>query len=135
MARHPDWEARLHDYIESALDRPFAFGQHDCVLHGARGVEALTGVDHTVDHCGRYSTALGSKRHLTRAGFKSVEALFDHHLPAIAPALAQRGDPVLADGAIGLCYGGYALFVGTDGSREGLIRRPRSEWQKAWAVR
>lgn len=134
MIRLPDWEARLHDYLADAGDRPFAFGSHDCALHGAAVVLAVTGEDHGAPFRGRYTTARGSVRALRKWGAWTVEATFDAHLPATAPAFARRGDLVLSEGMVGVCIGADALFVGREGERDGLVRIGRAAWTKAWSV-
>jgi len=48
--------------------------------------------------------------------------------------VARRGDLVLAEGNVGVCFGGYALFVGIENDEPGLIRIPFAEWQAAWAI-
>jgi hypothetical protein len=140
MTRLPDWEARLADYLASVADLPMAWGRHDCALHAANAILAVTGEDHGVPYRGRYQTELGAARALRRQGFDSVEAQFDAVYPILAPAFAQRGDVVLRGDAVGVCIGAEALFVGAealDGGalREGLVRFPRREWTKAWAIR
>ena len=132
--RHRDWESRLVAYLEAASDRPHAYGRHDCLMFCAAAIEAQTGRDFAEGHRGAYRSAAGAARYLKRLGFRSIEELLDSVLSERPVAFARRGDIVLADGIPGLCIGGEALFVGQEGAREGLVRRPRSEWQKAWAV-
>ena len=132
--RLPDWEARLGAYLAEARDTPFAYGVHDCALHGGSVVLAITGEDHAAPFRERYSTALGAARALRTIGAGSLEATFDSHLEEKPVAFAARGDLVMADGAIGVCIGGDALFVGQEDGAEGLVRLPRSTWTKAWKV-
>ncbi len=130
MNRLPDWETRLAGYLESVLHAPHAYGQHDCALHGANAVLAQTGVDHGAPFRGRYSTATGSVRALRKYGAGTLEATFDRHLDEVPPALARRGDLVLAQGSVGVCIGGEAMFA----SEQGLIRIARADWARAWRV-
>ncbi|RDE05441.1 DUF6950 family protein [Sphingomonas aracearum] len=130
MIRRPDWEQRLADYLASVADVPHAYGRHDCALHGANAVLALTGEDAATRFRGRYQTEIGAARALRRFGAGSVEATFDATFPAIPPALARRGDLVMADGAIGVCVGGEAVFAGETGQ----VRWPRADWTRAWRV-
>ena len=134
MYRLADWEQRLADYLGAASEMPHEYGQLDCALHGANAALAITGVDHGRPFRGRYRTALGAARMLRRYGAGTIEATFDRDLAVIPPAFAQRGDLVLADGSVGVCIGGEALFVGEQGGHSGLVRVPRREWSKAWAV-
>ncbi len=130
MTRLPDWEARLAEYLASVLHTPHVYGDHDCALHGANAVFAQTGEDHGAPFRGRYSTALGAARALKKYGEGTLEATFDGRLSSVAPALARRGDLVLADGSIGVCVGGEAVFAG----EAGLTRIARPGWTRAWRV-
>lgn len=135
MTRLPDWEARLAAYLASVAGLPHAYGSHDCALHAANAVIALTDEDPAARFRGRYSTQIGSLRALRRYGEGTLEATFDAAFPEIPCAFAQRGDIVLRDGSVGVCLGGDAAFVGEEGGLPGLVRFPRREWAKAWAVR
>ena len=132
--RLPEWEQRLGDYLAEVRDTPFAYGVHDCALHGGNVVLAITGVDHAEPFRARYATALGAARALRTIGAGSLEATFDSHLQEKPVAFAARGDLVMAGDAIGVCIGGDALFVGQEGQFDGLVRLPRSAWTKAWKV-
>jgi len=135
MARLIDWEPRLATYLAEARDRPFEWGSHDCALHGANGVLAVLGVDYGAPFRGKYQSETGAARALRRYGAGTVEATFDAHLSVVPVAFAQRGDLVMSKGAVGICLGGDAAFVGEEGAQAGLVRLPRSAWEKAWAVR
>lgn len=149
--RLPDWESRLHAFLEGAFDRPHAYASHDCLVGLTAGVlEALTGEDHAAEHRGKYRSQAGAVRHLKRLGYASPEALLDDRLEAKPIAFAQRGDLVLVPGNLiedmppswsipAVCYGDYALVIaeaavlgGTP--RQGLGRVPRRYWLKAYAV-
>ena len=43
--RNEDWPERLHEYIESRRDMPFAWGTNDCVTFAAGAILAMTGRD------------------------------------------------------------------------------------------
>jgi hypothetical protein len=140
MTRLPDWEARLADYLDLVADTPLEWGSHDCALHAANAIRAVTGADHAAHYRGRYRTELGAARALRRNGHASVESQFDALFPPIAPAFAQRGDVVMRGDAVGVCVGAEALFVGEEvggeeTARAGLVRVHRREWRKAWAIR
>lgn len=128
--RLPDWETRLSAYLADVASRPHAYGRHDCALHGANAVLAQTGRDYGAPFRGRYRTELGAARALRRFGAGDLVATFDRHLAVIPPALARRGDLVLAQGSVGVCIGGEAMFAGNDG----LERVARAEWTRAWRV-
>lgn len=136
MHRYPDWDARLAAYLEPLHARPFAWGTHDCCIFSAGAVEAMTGVDPMPEFRGRYTTAIGSARALTRYGAGTLEATLDGKFEPIAPALAQRGDVVMSSGLLGICWGGFLIAVGSEAGREGLIRIERARWDnpRGWRV-
>jgi hypothetical protein len=135
MARLPDWEERLGVYVASARERPHEYGRHDCMLHWAGAVEAVTGEDHGAGHRGKYRNRVGAYRYLKRLGFDSPEALLDDRFEQVPAAFAQRGDIVLAgDGIPAVCMGAFALSVGEQGDFHGLVCVPRTDWVKAWRV-
>lgn len=93
LVRLPDWRSRLSACVEGALQRPFEWGQHDCMLFPADAVLAMTGVDPAKEWRGRYSTRIGAARILRKviaAGDGS--AVVRSILPEIAPLLASDGD-------------------------------------------
>lgn len=132
--RRGDWEQALSDYIVSVEGRAYAYGQHDCMLHAASAVLAMTGVDPAADVRGTYSDKEGAARVLRESYGGTIEKTMDRHLPRIPIGHARRGDLVLHENSIGVVTGKMACFVGQEGDREGLVRIPRGQWEKAWAV-
>jgi hypothetical protein len=135
--RLPDWEARLSALVRERMREPFRWGSHDCALWGADVVHALTGADFGDPFRGKYSDAEGAALALRQYGAGTIVRTFDKHLHRTPFAQAKRGDlvklgksDVAPMGAIGVCMGGFGLFV----SDMGLERRPRSEWSLAWKV-
>lgn len=128
--RLSDWEDRLADYLIGIRDMPHTYGSHDCALHGANSVLAMTGDDFGAPFRGRYHTELGAARALRKYGAGTLDATFSAHFEDVLPALARRGDIVLAQGSIGVCIGGEAIFAGNDGSE----RIGRAAWTRAWRV-
>lgn len=133
--RKVDWEERLNAFVEKAREQPHAYGRRDCMLFAAGAVQAQTGRDLARGHRGKYADKLGAARHLKSLGFASPEALIDSLLEQKPVGFAQRGDIVLTeDGVPSVVFDGdTALAVIAEGA-EGLIRVPRAEWRKAWAV-
>lgn len=135
MARKSDWEQRLADFIAANRSRPYAFGKWDCLLFPAAAVRAITGKDYGRGHRGKYKTAASATKHLRGLGFASPEELLDSLFEQKPVGFAQRGDLVLdSDGIPAVCMGAFALSVGQDNDREGLVSVPRSDWVKAWRV-
>lgn len=109
-------------------DRAFAWGKADCVKMAAWH---LRGMGHVVRFAkaGSYSTAIGAKRALRRAGFASLTLALDgHFLPRIPLAMAMEGDIVMGAGdgpfeALGILLGnGAMLGFHADTGRAGPLR-------------
>lgn len=133
--RRADWEQRLVDFVEKNRARPYEYGSHDCLLMPAGAVLAVTGKDFGRGHRRKYKSAASASAYLRSLGHDSPEAMLDGLFPVKPVGFAQRGDLVMAeDGIPALCMGGFALSVGSEGNTEGLVRVPRAQWVKAWAV-
>jgi len=133
--RVPDWEVRLNAYLNGLLFAEHRWGKHDCALFAAGAVEVQTGEDFGQPFRGHYRSHAGSVRALRRYGAGSLEATIDAALARHeAPAFARRGDIVMAQGSLGICVGGDALFVGAEGEENGLVRLDRSHWTVTWIV-
>lgn len=129
--RRDDWPERLDESITAARDRPFAWGEHDCVLFTASAVEAMTDVDHAAAWRGEYNSEMGALRVLRKCGFATTaEAAISIFGEAIALLLAQRGDVMLWRGALGICTGTHAAFM----TPEGLDFWPIADCDAAWRV-
>lgn len=135
MKRLPDWEARLAAYLDCVRYEPFAYGRHDCALHSANAVMAMTGEDFAAEFRGRYRSAAGSIRALRQYGAgdlaSTITAKFGEPIPT---AFAQRGDLVMTEGSVGVCMGGFGYFAGEEGGEPGLVVVARRAWEAAWRV-
>lgn len=136
MHRKADWEARLAAYLEPLRTRPFAWGEHDCCTFVAGAVEAMTGADPIPEFRGRYSSAAGSTKALKRYGAGTLEATLDTKVARVPASLAQRGDVIMTGGLLGICSGAFAIAVGAEGERDGLLKLERAGWVDpiAWRV-
>lgn len=135
MSRRADWERRLHALVERAERLRFAYGSHDCCSFAAEVVRVQTGQDYFKPFRGKYSSAAGSLRALKANRHKSIADAFTSALgDPVAVLQAQRGDVVFDGTAVGVMWCGGALFVGEEGTREGLVLKPLSTLQKAWSV-
>lgn len=134
MSRLPDWERKLGEFIAVNMAREFEWGQWDCILFATACATEITGTDLAIDFRGAYDDRIGSARVLRELGkgtlLRTVDAYFDRK----PVGMAQRGDLVMFGQAIGICMGGFALFVGEEGAHEGLVRIERGAWSRAWAV-
>lgn len=130
--RKPDWPSILTHEIEAARGRPFSYGEHDCATWAFDVRHALIGGDSPAEQWrGRYRTEIGCARVMMRLGWESVEAGACALLgePLSSARLAQRGDVVFADGALGICIGKEAAFVGADGLKGKLLRDCALAWR------
>ncbi len=142
--RFADWESRLGGYLRSCRGVPFAWGSHDCCTFAAGAVLAMTGEDRMEEFRGRYGTARGSVVALRKYGAGTLASTLDGKFEAIEPGFAQRGDLVLCDdghggAALGLCFGDFAICIGSEGQHEGLIRIERvrdgvAQWRRGWKI-
>jgi hypothetical protein len=103
LAHHPHWQTRaFHNFLKVRAHVPFGWGQQDCALFAADGIEACTGIDIAADFRGKYSdeaSALAAIK--TICGGSTVEdaaayCAAKHGLPEWQyPLMAQRGDLVV----------------------------------------
>lgn len=134
MIRHADWDERLAAYLADNERAVFEWGRKDCALFVADAVLVMTGEDIAAPFRGRYTTAMGATKALKRYGAGDLKSTFDTLLPIRPIGFARRGDVVMADGAVGICIGADALFIGQKEDQEGIFRLPRAEWSHAWGV-
>lgn len=142
MRRRPDWPERMAEEIHLAVKRPFAWGEHDCVLWACRVIEAVTGLDPSAPMRQEYRDASGARRVLEATGADSLRALVERVCEAqgfapIAPSEAQRGDAVLVPSglrswplALGIC-GGRHVYIPCP---QGLGRVNLADAVAAWRV-
>ena len=147
LDRVDNWPQELEAYIRSIQDKPFKWGEHDCVLGALGCAEAILKADFTSNIRGKYTTALGAAKRM-KVLFGAVELpnaadAFRSHTGSepIQATFAQRGDIVeaevqLPDGGLAPALGfigldnRYGLFVGP----AGLTKIPISQCSRAWRV-
>lgn len=135
MKRFPDWEQRLSAYLAPLRDKQFRWGKHDCCTFAAGAVEAMTGEDVIPEFRGTYSDEASANEALAKIGAGTLIRTMNAKFERVPVGHAHRGDVVMIQGGgLGIAMGDVAIQVGEAGSREGLIRRPRPEWRKAWRV-
>lgn len=106
-----DWQSRLHAAINARKALPFGWGQQDCCLLAAAGVEAVTGRTDVLEPFGSWTDAAGAARAIAAGG--GLRAAVSSRLGAeIAPSMAQPGD--------------VGLFL--DGDRETLALWGGATW-------
>lgn len=117
--RVPDWRAKLQVFIAASLDRPFAFGTHDCALFAADAMREMTGLDLGEKYRGRYKTLAEGVRLMRKDGFDDHVDYFRAHLPSVPVAFAMPGDLAAFDGdegkALGVVQGAMVYVLRPDG--------------------
>lgn len=136
--RHENWPSRLHDFIESRRERPFAWGRQDCCLLACDAIRAIIGKDPARGlFRGKYKDALGAARILKKHG--GVERIAIKVCQAMGFArvkvpFARRGDVLLykteRGPALGICDGPHGVFPGPTG----LQFIPVASCRRAWRV-
>jgi hypothetical protein len=99
MFRREDWPEQLANYIAESATKPFAWGEHDCILFAVGAIRAV-GVE--VDLKVTWKTELGAAKELKkRGGFESAISKYLGD-PLEYAGLAKRGDIGLSDSELGL---------------------------------
>jgi hypothetical protein len=130
--RVDNWPLILAEQIEAARLRPFAWGSWDCCQFVAECTLAISGVDHR-DAFPRYADQNEAQTLLADKG--GIVGLLSSVLgESKHPAMAQRGDVVVADFgdgmAAGLCVGAHCCAPGP----RGLVFRPMTSATAAWPI-
>lgn len=132
--RHQDWPIRLDRFVSFAQDNPFEWGVNDCCLFGANWVRECTGVDPAYEFRNTYKTRKAAEEILKAHG--GIAALVGSQLtpqgfvPQDVP-FACRGDIVIWEGCVGVCYGAHSLFLGRKRSN---VWTPTLESTHSWRI-
>ncbi|MBZ9980393.1 hypothetical protein LB521_04430 [Mesorhizobium sp. BR-1-1-8] len=107
LTRLPDWDRRLARLVSGIKDVPGVWGESDCLLTAAAGIEAVTGEDIMAPWRGRYTTEAGAARLMRKEGCENVEDVLGKFfgLPPIGRLLARRGDVGVVEQNGVLCAG------------------------------
>lgn len=153
ISRFETWEQDLAEFLETAANRPFAWGAHDCCLFVSEAIRIMTGTDIAeIEHLrGNYHDERGAYRVLSRAVFgKGRQIRVGHFREAMErlaeefgfppwshPALAQRGDVALVEDILGRIAPGIVDLTGRWVAclgPEGLLRLPLDRILIAWKI-
>lgn len=130
-----NWFELLLEYAECAAGVPFEWGSHDCCTFAAGAIEAMTGVDPMPEFRGHYNDKEGADEALKTIGkgslYSTLRGKFGN---AIKPAMAQRGDLMMADAdgapALLICMGERSMGPGADG----LVYWPTLQCLRGWRI-
>lgn len=94
LTRLPGWDRRLARAVSQIGTTPGIWGESDCLMTAAAGIEAVTGTDIMAPWRGRYKSESGAARLMRKEGCKTVEDVFRDFfgLPEVGRLMAQRGD-------------------------------------------
>lgn len=139
--RLAEWSHNLDDLIDSLRDKPFAWGENDCLNFANKAHQAMTGKLLAPDWSGDYTTAFGAKRHylklLKTQGFADIQSAIDKRLLRLDVKLSPRGslvgrasDNQVTGLMLGVCVGESIAFI----SDEGVLFLPAQAGDIFWAV-
>lgn len=136
LRRLPDWPERLAAYLAEQRPHRFAWGAHDCAGFAAGAVLAITGRQVLQVQWAGVADAVRQLRDLG-----GLQAAVDKVLPRLSsPALAQRGDVVLAQHPVADGRARRQFLAVADGPRcwvpsvTGLHSVPMGLAVQAWGV-
>ncbi|UGO51432.1 hypothetical protein QJV44_gp18 [Serratia phage vB_SmaS_Tlacuache] len=132
-----DWQEKLLEQVVLREKVKFEWGKHDCCLFAADVVQAMTGVDYASEFRGKYSTEIGAKRLLAKAGEDGLTGVLDGKFAQVDLSYVQRGDLVLvqtdAGPALGIYWAGQSVWLqGLEGVQ--LFINIKDRILKAWRV-
>ena len=129
-----NWPRLMNEAIESVRDKPFEWGEHDCCLFASSVVEAMTGEDPMPEFRGKYTDQESAIKTLKTLGsgnlYQTMRKKFGN------PRRPRRGDVVYHNDpvpSLGICIGENSVFVGQEGTKEGLVMLP-SEGMRGFRV-
>lgn len=136
MRRVEGWESRLATVFAEWREKPFQWGESDCLMWVAAVGLAITGEDFGSKYRGRYKTPRGAFRKLR----KTPEAHLDSLCDRCVEGHARRGDLALIPQPEDRFFKGVCAVVGMNGrtlwtpTESGLVQRPMSDGEVFWRV-
>jgi len=132
---------QLVEYIRSVFDKPFAWGEHDCLIFTNTAWREMHGEGYADDWLGKYmrgSKPVGKKALQKAYGFNTLEQALDdrlqrvEHLPPWGALVTSSQIERYATGAaLGIACGVRACFVG----ERGVVYTPIDQIKGAWICR
>jgi hypothetical protein len=130
MQRKDNARSALIAFLDTQERLPTVFGESDCLLFLAGGVEAMTGEDYAADYRGKYTTLAEGVALIGMTPLAKVKSLFAE----IHPSEARDGDIAAIkqgrDYTFGFFMGGNLFVRAETGS--GIL--PRADVTKAFRV-
>ena len=142
LLRKTEWLKNLNETIDQSKEKSFVWGEWDCALWAAESVKSITDIDFAKDFRGKYQDKESAALVLRKLGSGSLYNILRRYFGnPCHPAKAWRGDIAYYKKSLGICYGNYALFVGSeifaDGEEtpDGLISISMANIQCVFRVR
>lgn len=89
------WDISLAKFVGSVLEKPFAWGSHDCITFANNAAIAQTGKGFADEFIGRHKTARGAylayQRFLRKSGYGDLIEGFDDRLSRVKTSYPPRG--------------------------------------------
>jgi hypothetical protein len=144
LTRVKHWATRaFHEFLLARANTQFVWGQHDCALFAADGIQAMTGVDIAADFRGKYTdeaSAMAAIKSIAGGSTIADAAAYcatKHEMPQWTyPLMARRGDLVVLQES-GRLIAGLVHLSGRHivcAGEKGLHRLPITDVQRAWHV-
>ena len=114
------------DYVAAHLEKPFKWGENDCVTFAVGWVNIRTGKDWLAE-LPKWNSAMQAHKLIHRLG--GLEYLIDKALPRIHANYSKDGDITLGDNTVYLVAGEHIIGPGFDG----LIFLDRTLIKCAWS--
>ena len=128
--RHEDWPERLAGKLREWNDKPFVWGETDCVMFIVEVAQAISDQQITVRKQGQYTTERGALKQIKSFGADLAELVTLRFGEPIARNFAQRGDLLMHGNNLGICIGPAGVFR----TPEGLVYIDLSDCSRAWKV-
>ena len=135
LVRLVDWEQRLGKWLQQAVNRPFIWGEFDCVIAAAEAMSVQTGHDFTGTCKGWYSTERGAVKRLLKLGYRDInQAMTDAFQSDPVPVCQlQRGDIVEAvmddEPTVGVIWAGSVWLPDEEGLRPQSLNLASAGWR------
>lgn len=134
-------QKQLNDYLRDVKDKPFRWGEHDCLTFSNNAFRAYHGFGYADDWIGRYmkdgEPMLPSRLRVEFGAIDFDEAIEErldpvlHVPPRGALCATKRAERWHIGYALGISVGTKAAFL----SRQGVLYLPLDDVIKAWVPR
>lgn len=108
VTRLPQWDVRLHAYLEETKTQARVWGQTDCAIWSMGAVDAMCGTSLAAEFRGRYRDATSARVYLDARGWANL-----------GEAVVERVGPALPSGAVHVTMGDL-IYTPTDDGLGGL---------------